>query len=145
MAVRILQKKLLFLLHAASNEESLSHLFLTHLQRESSHQFPLQIVEGSHFFESHLGLKGLVEQAKEGNCSTRELKNEVVNRDMEILHSSCMEQISTRVAARIATKCSWLKLWDAALDRGTPDTIALQNLYKEMTWPSHGTQPLPKV
>ena len=145
MAARVLQKKLLlFLMHAASNKESLSHLFLTHLQRESPNQFPLQIVEGSHFLESHLGLKGLVEQAMEGNCSTKELKSEVVNRDMDILHSSCMEHISTRVATRIATKCSWLKLWDAALDRGTPGTTALQNLYKAMTRPLHGPSLCPK-
>ena len=128
MIARVLRKKLLFLLHAVTNEESLSHLFLRHLGGEPSNAIPLQIIEGSRFLKSRLGLKGLVEQAMEGNCSAKELKSQVVIRDMAELHSSCMEHTSTRVAATVAAESSWMKLWDAALDRGT------------YTWLHHSTK-----
>ena len=71
-------------------------------------------------------------------CSTAELKSEVSNRDMELLLSSCREHMSTRIAAAVAKESSWMKLWDAALDRGTAGTTALQNLYRELTRPSCG-------
>ena len=111
---------------------------------ESSDAIPLQIVEGSHFLGHRLGLERLVELAVKGDCSKGEIKSEVLNKDLELLHSSCLEHTSTQLAAKIAAECSWLKLWDAALDIGTPGTCALQNLYREMTRPSHGPSPCPK-
>ena len=86
----------------------------------------LQIVEGSQFLESRLGLDGLVKKTLGMMCSTGELKSEVTNRDMELLLSSCLEHTSTRTAAVVAKESSWMK--DAALDRGTAGTTALQNL-----------------
>ena len=55
------------------------------------------------------------------NCSAAELKSEGVNRDMELLHSSCLEHTSTGVAAKIATESSWMKLWDAAVADDSTD------------------------
>ena len=51
MTARILQRKLLFIQRASTNEESLGHLFLTHLMGDTPSEVPLQIVEGSQFGE----------------------------------------------------------------------------------------------
>ena len=144
MTARILQRKLLFIQRASTNEESLGHLFLTHLMGDTPSEVPLQIVEGSQFLESRLGLDGLVKKTLGMMYSTAELKSEVTNRDMELLLSSCQEHTSTRIAAAVAKESSWIKLWDAALDRGTAGTTALQNLYRELTRPSYGSSPCPR-
>ena len=144
MTARILQRKLLFIQRASTNEESLGHLFLTHLMGDTPSEVPLQIVEGSQFHESCLGLDGLVKKTLGMMCSIAELKSEVTNRDMELLLSSCQEHMSTRIAAAVAKESSWIKLWDAALDRGTAGTTALQNLYRELTRPSYGSSPCPR-
>ena len=62
----------------------------------------------------------------------------------KLLLSSCQEHTSTRIAAAVAKESSWIKLWDAALDRGTAGTTALQNLYRELTRPSYGSSPCPR-
>ena len=106
MTARILQRKLLFIQRASTNEESLGHLFLTHLMGDTPSEVPLQIVEGSQFLESRLGLDGLVKKTLGMMCSTAELKSEVTNRDMELLLSSCQEHTSTRIAAAVAKESS---------------------------------------
>ena len=62
MTACVLQRKLLFIQRASTNEESLGHLFLTHLMGDTPSEIPLQIVEGSRFLESRLGLDGLVKK-----------------------------------------------------------------------------------
>jgi len=50
---------------------------------------------------------------------------------------------STALAATIANRITWPKLWDMALNHGSWGTDALQSLYHSLTRPNVGTKPCP--
>ena len=130
MVARVLQRKVLYLLRALKNEESLGHLFLKSLIEDTSNVIPLQLVLGIQFLESQLGMKGLVDRVITESCSAVELKKEILNIDRGKLMAACLEHRSTKNAAKIATVTSWLSLWDRALDLGPVGSEAMQNLYR---------------
>ena len=54
--------------------------------------------------------------------------------DWEACITEASHHSSTAVASQIASKASWMKLWDMALDRG-PCGTPLQALYRKLTRP----------
>ena len=99
VASRILQRKLLFLQQVMSTEECVSHQGFC----ESS-TIPLQLIDRCLFLESHLGLSGLMDRAREASISTGELKKEIMKKDKETLITSSLEHLSTSTASRIAKR-----------------------------------------
>ena len=144
VASRVLERKLLFLLRMCSNENVISHHFLTKLNCSDSSASPLQLLEGCVFLESYLGLEGLTGKVESLEIGCRGVRRVICNRDRDELQSEALKHKSTILASKVATSTSWLKLWDVALDLGPSGTLAIQSLYREMTRPAFGPSPCPR-
>lgn len=98
-------------------------------------------MEGCSFLEAHLSLIGMMEEVQNGAISVGDIKEVILNHDLEALLVECMDHTSTLLASRIARKTCWLKIWDLSLDLGKQGTVAMQSLFGEMTRPVFGPTP----
>ena len=70
-------------------------------------------------------------------------KKQILEADWKASLKEAAKHQSTALAASIANRISWPKLWDMALDHGSRGTDALQSLYRTLTRPNVGTKPCP--
>ena len=65
----------------------------------------------------------------------KEIKRQVLQMDWEACITEGSHHSGTAVASQIASKASWMRLWDMALDHGASGTRSLQALYRKLTRP----------
>jgi len=70
-------------------------------------------------------------------------KKQILEADLKASLMEAAKHQSTALAAAIATRISWPKLWDMPLDHGSRGTDALQSWYRTLTRPNIGTKPCP--
>ena len=105
-----------------------------HIFSESS-QDSLQLVQECCAMEGRLVSKSVTDALLSGMFDLRGIKKGVLLVDWSICITEASHHSSTILASQIASKTSWLKLWDMALDQGPRSTNHLQALYRELSRP----------
>ena len=141
VASRLLIRKLLYLKKVLESPDSISHHFFTCLSKESPDSSPIQLVEGCRYLESHLHLCSMTERVLKSQISTQEIRKLIIKHDQNTLLTDSRTHISTSLASEVASKTSWLKIWDTFLDCGQKGTLAIQSFYRELTRPVFSSTP----
>ena len=105
-----------------------------HIFSESS-QDSLRLVQECRAMEGRLVSNGVTDALLSGMSDLHVIKKGVLLVDWSTCITEASHHSSTIVASQIASKMSWLKLWDMALDQGPRGTNHLQALYRELTRP----------
>ena len=85
--------------------------------------------------EGRLVSNGVTDALLSGMSDLRTIKKGVLQVDWSTCITEASHHSSTILASQIASKTSWLQLWDMALDQGPRGTKHLQALYRELTRP----------
>ena len=100
-----------------------------HIFSESS-QDSLRLAQECHAMEGRLVSNSVTDVLLSGMSDLRAIKKEVLQVDWSTCITEASHHSSTILASQIASKMSWLKLWDMALDQGPHGTNHLQALYR---------------
>ena len=129
MACRVLLRKLTFLgkLLQAEKHTISSSIFTSAIITDPLN---VSIIQQCKMLESLLSVHVLEDCLHYPEAASDIVKCErrtIINTDMDSLVTSAMNT-SAKYVAHIATKTSWSKLWDLALDRGSKGTTQLQRI-----------------
>ena len=92
------------------------------LSRLLEQSAPTQLMENCEFLEDSVGVCGLTKDVLNGSILARVVKAITEEEDLHNLLAVASQHPSTPIAASIAARMSWLKLWDVALDWGVNGT-----------------------
>ena len=101
IATRVFAKKLAFLARVLKNSDSIGH-HLYNCLLESSDEGSMQLLDGCSFLEELSGVEDCLQRFKEGSCSSREIRKELIHLDFSSLLKELKTHSSTSVAAEIA-------------------------------------------
>ena len=141
VSARILTKKLSLLLKVCSGGESMGCRFYTSLA--ASDQQSLRLIQEYQSLENKLDCHDVTDGVLEKSEDQHAIKKLIMEADWKASLKEAAKHQSTALAAAIANRTTWPKLWDMALHHGPRGTDALQSLYRTLTRPNFGTKPCP--
>ena len=130
MTARIFIRKLRLQSKVSKEGETIGCHIFSELSQDS-----LRLVQECHAMEGRLVSNGVTDALLSGMSDLCAIKKGVLQVDWSTCITEASHHSSTIPASQIASKMSWLKLWDTALNQGPRGTNHFQVLYRELSRP----------